>query len=799
MRPNPPQERDDPAPGRDSSRLRRAEQLQTSEIRFRAAIEGGFDAFFCFDCELDDRGATFRLSELNSRGAALLGGTKESLVGKTFAEIAEDEEGTAFFTARFLRVYESGTPLEEEYEVRSPKVSARWLQFQIVPMLSGVAVSARDITDEKESSRALRESEERVLSIIQHVPGVFFTLVPSDDREDGFRFEFVSDAIEKLTGHAVAEFFGPDRVTLQSLLLLEDQPLIDRVDQKILAGHPFAIDARIVDRAGAVRWAHLKVEPKFDETGAVSAASGVMLDITDRKDAEEALHLRERAMEALAQGVVITDATQSDLPIVYVNPGYEQLTGLSPAELIGRPADALADPTDESVEAEIQAAIAEGRPYAAEYECQRKEGHVFWCTLLLSPVRDDTGAITHWVSISSDESARKRLEEHVVQAQKLEAVGRLAGGVAHDFNNLLLVIRGYSHVLMTMLGEEEQGWSEAKEIETAATRASELIQQLLAFSRSQVMQTQVVDLNALLLTMQTLLKSMLGEDVEFVAAFDPRLGSVTAEPEQLEQTIVNLVVNARDSMPQGGTLTIGTRNVTVDGQSEDAPHLSAGTYSTITVADTGMGMDAETRGHAFEPFFSTKVDGKGTGLGLSSAYGLIKQSGGDITVTSAPDQGTAVTIYLPHAQESGAEFGLRDSARHGQSAGETVLLVEDNDNARALVGRILRESGFCVYEEGLPEDALRFCDEHEGRIDLLLSDVGMPQMSGPTLAKHILDRRPDTRVLFVSGYVESADDVDIVCSGSDFLQKPFTPAELLDTVRRVLGEPDKVTPAQTTV
>src|SRR5439155_24363688 len=240
-----------------------------------------------------------------------------------------------------------------------------------------------------------------------------------------------------------------------------------------------------------------------------------------------------------------------------------------------------------------QAAIAEGRPYAAEYECQRKDGRVFWCSLLLSPVRDDTGVVTHWVSISSDESARKRLEAHVVQAQKLEAVGRLAGGVAHDFNNLLLVIRGYSHVLMTMLGEEQLGWTEAKEIETAAMRASELIQQLLAFSRSQVMQTQVVDLNALLLNTQTLLESMLGEDVELVASFDPRLGAVTAEPKQLEQTIVNLVVNASDSMPRGGTLTIGTRNVTVDGHSDDAPQLAAGMYSTITVADTGVGMDAE--------------------------------------------------------------------------------------------------------------------------------------------------------------------------------------------------------------
>src|SRR5438132_1842951 len=284
-------------------RRRVAEMLQTSEIRFRAAMEGGFDAFFCFDCELEEDAASFRLVEVNSRGAAILGGTKESVIGKTFAELAVDDDRSAYFTERFLRVYESGTPLEEEYEVRSPDIAARWLHFHIVPMLGGVAVSARDITEVKESSRALRESEERLLGVIQHVPGVFFTLRPSEDGEGTLRFDFVSDTIERLTGRTVAEFFGPDRITLHRLLLPQDRALIDQVDEKILAGEPFAIDIRIVHRDGAVHWAHLKAEPTFDEAGGVCAASGVMLDITDRKEAEEALHLRERAMEGVEHGV----------------------------------------------------------------------------------------------------------------------------------------------------------------------------------------------------------------------------------------------------------------------------------------------------------------------------------------------------------------------------------------------------------------------------------------------------------------------------------------------------------------
>jgi len=251
-------------------------------------------------------------------------------------------------------------------------------------------------------------------------------------------------------------------------------------------------------------------------------------------------------------------------------------------------------------------------------------------------------------------------------------------------------------------------------------------------------------------------------------------------------------VNARDAMPRGGRLTVSTRNVALDDEDARAAQLAPGMYSAIAVEDTGLGMDNETLARVFEPFFSTKDEGKGTGLGLSSAYGFVKQSRGDILITSAPSEGTAVTILFPHAHDAVVEASASHLPREKTLAAETVLLVEDNDKARELVARILRESGYDVHDAGLPEDALRFCEEYEGPIHLLLSDVVMPQMSGPTLSKRILERRLETRVLFVSGYIESADDVGTVSSGADFLQKPFTPAELLDTVRRILDVPDKV-------
>jgi len=771
-------------------RRRVAEQLQQSEMRLRAAVEGGFDSFFVFDSEPGEAGELdFRLVEANTRGAAIFGKHKEEVIGRLFTELAFNEERAAYFLERFRAVFESGVPLEEEYEVQSSDVPARWLHIQIVPLLSGVAITARDISERKVSETALRESEERFLSIVQNVPGVFFTLVPSEDGLGTLRFDFVSDGIETLTGHAVEEFLGPGRITLQSLLHPEDRPLIDRTDETLLAGRSFAIDVRVAHRDGIVRWAHLKIEPTFDDAGSVTGANGVILDITERKIAADALHLRERAINALVQGVVITDAREPNHPVVYVNPGYEQLTGFRRDELIGQPASSLPAAVEEATEATIQRAIAEGRPFAGEYRCRRKDGSVFWCSLLLSPVRDEESTVTHYVSISSDESPRKQLEEQFLQAQKMEAVGRLAGGIAHEFNNVLLVIRGYSHVLMSAVGEKRDGWQEAKEIETAATRASELIHHLLAFSRGQVMQAKVIDLNVSLADMRKLVEPLIGEDVELRTSFDPQLGPVKVDPAQLEQTLVSLVVNARDAMPRGGRLTIGTRKVRVEAKDATAVQLPVGGYAEIAVEDTGVGMDAETHARVFEPFFSTKGEGKRTGLGLSTAYGFVKQSGGDIAITSAPGEGTRVTIRLPQAAEAVDAPAQQAVQRHGRHAEGTVLLVEDDDSARRLVARILGDSGYRVHAAGLPGEALRFCDKHAGPIDLLLSDVVMPQMSGPTMATQILERRPETRVLFVSGYIESADDVDIVSSGADFLQKPFTPSQLLETVRRILDEP----------
>ncbi|MHB8641282.1 MAG: hybrid sensor histidine kinase/response regulator [Gaiellaceae bacterium] len=778
-------------------RRRVHERLQTSEMRFRAAVEGGFDSFIVFECEVDEgtgrRG--FRIVDMNTRATTLLGGPKEEVVGKLFAEIAPDHaERVEYFESHFRRVYESGVPHEEEYEVQSLELEARWLHYQIVPLLNGVSVTVRDITERKHNEQALRESEARFRDVVSHVPGVFFTLVPNDDGGPGTsRFGFLSQEIESLTGRPADAFFGPGRVGLMEIVHPDDLENIRVAEEQTLRGEGVDFDMRVLHTDGTVRWAHCKGQPDQDAAGNWLNASGVMIDITDRKEALEALRLRDRAIEAMTQGLVIIDAQAPGTRIVYTNPAFEELTGYTTDELVGRDPSIFDGPdTDASTVEGIVAAIAAGRSFVSEIVSYRKDGTPFHSSLRMSPVVDENGTVTHFISVHADETPRRKLEEQFMQAQKMEAVGRLAGGVAHDFNNVLLVIRGYSHVLMSMFGEDAEGWAEAKEIETAATRASDLIRQLLAFSRSQVMQTRVVDLNAIVVGTQKLLEPLIGEDIELHTSLDARLGTVKADQAQMEQAIVNLAVNARDAMPRGGRLLIRTRNVVIDEHAAAVSALPAGTYSALSVEDTGHGMDATTQARIFEPFFSTKAPATGTGLGLSTVYGVVKQSGGDIVVTSAPSEGTTVTVYLPHVRDDVEAAAQRARGLARPTRGETVLLVEDDDKARQLVGRLLRESGYDVHEAARPDEALRFVDQHEGKIHLLLSDVVLPQMSGPTLAKHVLERRPQTRVMFVSGYIERAADVDIVSCGADFLQKPFTPGELIRTVRSVLDKKEVV-------
>ena len=383
---------------------------------------------------------------------------------------------------------------------------------------------------------------------------------------------------------------------------------------------------------------------------------------------------------------------------------------------------------------------------------------------------------------------RSRLEQQFRQAQKMEAVGRLAGGVAHDFNNLLTVITGYAELLLTGGGLEASQRTALHEILRAAERGGALTHQLLAFSRRQPFSARAVQLNTLIVHMQKMLSRLIGEDIELITVAAAEPATVRTDPGQLEQVVMNVVVNARDAMPGGGKLIIETSNAQVD-RTLAAPNfdLPPGAYVVLAISDTGMGMDPETVGHLFEPFFTTKAPGKGTGLGLATAYGIVKQSGGAISVYSEPGRGTTLKIYLPSAEANAAEAAAQAPAAALRGS-ETILVLEDEARVRKLICEVLAARGYRVLEAVRGEEAIRLAREHKGRIHLLLADVVMPEMSGPQTLQRIRARYPHIKVLFMSGYTDEAMvHHGILESGAPFLQKPFVPETLARKVREVLA------------
>lgn len=424
-----------------------------------------------------------------------------------------------------------------------------------------------------------------------------------------------------------------------------------------------------------------------------------------------------------------------------------------------------------------------------ELEWKRKDGRPVTLRLRGRPVRDAEGRFQWFEMFAEDVTAQRALESHLRQAQKMEAVGQLTGGIAHDFNNLLSVIIAYAQFAMDQLPEPDPVRKDIKEIHDAGRRAADLTRQLLAFSRQQILEPQVISLNGVLDGMEKLLRRLLGENIAIDVRRAPDLGTVVADPGQMEQVIVNLAVNARDAMPSGGKLTMETGNVTVDEEyAERHVSVTPGRYVLLSVTDTGCGMSEETRERIFEPFFTTKEKGKGTGLGLATAYGIVKQSGGNIWVYSEPGRGTTFKIYLPRVDIEAAE--IREARTEARVTGaETVLIVEDEDGVRRAAERILEGAGYRVLTAADGDAALHQCEQHQDGIHLLLTDVVMPRMSGRDLASRVKALNPRVKVLFMSGYADNAIvHYGVLTPGTRFIGKPFSVAGLRRKVREVLDE-----------
>jgi two-component system cell cycle sensor histidine kinase/response regulator CckA len=511
-----------------------------------------------------------------------------------------------------------------------------------------------------------------------------------------------------------------------------------------------------------------------------------------RRKTEEALQASElrfrRLRESGVVGITVTDSTSR---IVEANEAFLKMVGYSRADLdAGSMSWAAMTPREwrhlNALAAERLDATGVAAPWEKEY--LRKDGSRV--PVLVAVARIDG---SQSISISLDLSERKRLELQASQAQKMEAIGSLAGGVAHDFNNILSVILNYSEGITATLNPDDPMRADVEEIDKAARRAAALTRQLLAFSRRQVFERRVLDLNQCISGVERMLRRLLGAGIELTTLPASGPWHVSADPGQVEQVLMNLVVNARDAMPNGGKLVIETKNVEIDAEYARAHHdVAAGSYVMVAVSDTGIGMDKATLARLFEPFFTTKEPGKGTGLGLATVFGIVKQSGGHIWVYSEPGKGTTFKVYFPRVlaeasaaveQHNGSDRPPPDSSR----ANETVLLVEDDDAVRVVARNILRRSGYVVLEAPNGGEALLISEQHGAKIHLLLTDVVLPRMSGRQLAERLATTRPEMKVLFMSGYTDDAIlQHGVLDSGVSYLQKPLTSALLTQKVRDVL-------------
>ena len=505
-----------------------------------------------------------------------------------------------------------------------------------------------------------------------------------------------------------------------------------------------------------------------------------------RRQARKALRDAEEQMRFTVERVpAVVWTTDRDLRFTSIQ-GAGLVSGEWDAGLIGQSLVNPAAPQKNITPVKEHLAALAGNKVAYDVSLNGKDyqAHV-------APLTSVDGEIIGSIGLAVDVTERNALEMQMRHAQKMEAVGRLAGGIAHDFNNLLTVITGYSDVTLMRLDPNDPLRNNLDEVNRACERAAGLTRHLLAFSRKQVLNPKVLNLNTTISEMNRMMPPLIGEDIELVIELCPDLGQVKADSGQIEQIIANLAVNARDAMPLGGELAIRTSNIVLDDEiARRYQSVQSGLYVLLTVSDTGQGMSPETMRRVFEPFFTTKEVGKGTGLGLSTVYGIVKQSGGYISVNSELGRGTTFKIYLPQVDEEAGEIETRPTRSALLSGQETVLLVEDDNQVRSIAAMTLEMSGYDVLVAANGEEALPLCEKYNSKIDLLLTDVVMPRMSGQELSNRLLKLRPGTRVLYMSGYSENAIiHHGVIEEGTDFIEKPFSPEALTRRIREVLDTP----------
>jgi len=799
-----------------TARKRTEQVLAESETKFRAVAETAASAIYIHDGK--------RFLYVNHASEVISGYSREELLRMDPFDLVHPDSREELRQRTMERMQGASVAPSLECKIVSKQGKSLWVELSatIIQFEGGQAILATlfDITERKqaeklqsalyriaeESSRAKNLDDlypvlHGIVSELMYAKNFYIALYDRMNQTVRFPY-FVDEAEEAPVGDM------PVGKGLTEYVLRTGKPLLfspEAPDSRTQLGVFQPIGPASVDWLGVplkkegVAFGVLTVQSYTEkvrftqaEVEILNFVSQQVANALERKRAEDALRESEMRNRSLVQSAVygIYRSSVEDR-FLDVNPALVAMLGYQTREEVlqlNLARDVYVDPEERG--RLVHQYQSSEQISGVEARWKRRDSKPIIVRLSGRAIMDQQGNTVFFEMIAEDVTERRALEEQLRQSQKMEAVGRLAGGVAHDFNNLLTVIRGYSELMLSQLGPGQPLQAEIEEVRKAADRAALLTQQLLAFSRKQVLAPKILDLNAVVTNMERLMRRLLGEDVKLVTKLESNLGRTKADPGQIEQVIMNLAVNARDAMPEGGTVSVETSNVVLDEFLSRDFAVTPGPYVMLGFSDTGHGMNAETRARAFEPFFTTKEQGKGTGLGLSTVYGIVKQSGGYIWVYSEPGLGTTFKVYLPMAEEK-AEVGQSDVSPAATRRGsETILLVEDEDGVRTLIKQLLQRQGYVVIETRHGGEAMVECERHRSPIHLLLTDVVLTQMNGRELAQKLLPMRPEMRVLFMSGYSEEAiAHHGVLNPGTEFLQKPFTTEALIRKVREMLDAP----------
>jgi len=761
------------------------EALRRGEQRYHSLFQALGEGFALHEIICDDEGVPcdYRFLEANPAFERLTGLSLAHIIGKTVLEILPKTEPEWIET--YGQVALTGQPVT--FQRYSAELNRHYEIYAFSPQKGRFATLFLDITARRKAEEAFEQERYLLHTLMDNVPDrIYFK-----DAES--RFIATNRAVAKLfslddpaqaVGKRDADFFSTEHAKQaladEQRVIRTGKPLIGKVEKETWPD-------------GHVTWAWTTKMPLRDAKGNTFGTFGISRDVTELRQAEEALRSeRDFNRNLIDTSPTFFVAIAPDGKTLLMNQAMLDALGYAADEVVGKDYLTTFVPKAdrERLSVVFQSLMESTEPTRNENSILARDGKELLVEWHGRQVRNADGTLDYFFGVGIDISDRRGLEEQLRQAQKMEAVGRLAGGVAHDFNNQLTIVRGYTDLLLSDLPADHPSRQLVEEVRKAATRAERLTGQLLAFSRKQMLRPRVANINRLLGEIANPLARMVGEDIRVAIIPDANLGNVEVDPGQFQQAVMNLAINARDAMPSGGQLTFETTNITLSDDPEGLhPDAPPGRYIMLVVTDNGVGMGPEVVERVFEPFFTTKDVGHGTGLGLSMVYGFVKQSGGTIELDSVIDKGATFRIYLPRVDApEAAGGGVED--RVLPRGNETVLVVEDEHDVRILVTRVLSQCGYTVLQAPHYEQALPLAERHREDIDLLVADVIMPGKSGPELAGLLQSTMPDLRILYMTGYAEG-DPIrrGILQAGENLLMKPFSPAALARKVREVLDGP----------